>query len=388
MNWRHKTIFVTGATGFIGGRICERLVQAGARRVRALVHNVQHAPRVARLPVELCSGDLLQKESLRQALGESEIVVHCGLGVARGIVRGTRNLLEAAADARVERLVHMSTAAVYGLTPSPGSETEEAPLRRTGDPYCDNKGKAEQVIARFVERGLPAIVLRPSIVYGPYSAWSTRLIEGLRQHKVALIDDGRGACNTTYVDNLADAVFLALENDRAIGETFFITDGEHITWGDFIRAHANMLEPAPALPSIPKARIAAHYQKQPGIWRSSIRETRRVLLSRDFRLMLLDIPLCRQTLAPLWRSLEAMPPERRQRLRSLLHVGAGNGNGAPLAARPDDGFIPDMVDLVTQTGTIFFAINKARQVLGYEPRVHFAQGIKLVEQWLRFANYL
>src|SRR5690242_842193 len=117
MNWRDKTIFVTGATGFIGGRICERLVQAGVRQVRALVHNIQRAPRIARLPVQLCPGDLLDKESLRRALSDSQIVIHCGLGVARGIVRGTANLLELSADAHVGRFVHMSTTAVYGLTP-------------------------------------------------------------------------------------------------------------------------------------------------------------------------------------------------------------------------------------------------------------------------------
>jgi nucleoside-diphosphate-sugar epimerase len=389
MNWRDKNIFVTGATGFIGGRICERLVQAGVRQVRTLVHNIQRAPRIARLPVELCPGDLLDKESLQRALSDSQIVIHCGLGVALGIVRGTTNLLEVAADAHVERFVHMSTTAVYGLTPPPGSETESAPIRRTGDPYCDNKGKAERVIARFVQRGLPAVVLRPSIVYGPYSAWSTRLIEGLRQHKVALIDEGHGACNTTYVDNLVDAVFLSLENDHSVGETFFINDGERITWGDFIRVHANMLETAPVLPNISRTKIVAYYDKQPGLLRSSIKQTLRMLLSRDFRMMLLEIPACREVLAPLWRSLEAMPPEKRQRLRSLLHGGTRNGNGARnLAAAAGNGYIPDQVDLATQTGTVFFAIDKARRLLGYEPRVQFAQGIKLVEQWLRFANYL
>src|SRR6202043_1853789 len=100
---------------------------------------------------------------------------------------------------------------------------------RTGEPYCDNKMRAEQVVSRFLRRGVPAVILRPSIVYGPHSAWSTRLIAALREHRVTLIDHGRGACNTTYVDNLVDAVFLSIEKERAVGQTFFITDGEEIT---------------------------------------------------------------------------------------------------------------------------------------------------------------
>src|SRR3989442_1543127 len=116
-----------------------------------------------------------------------------------------------------------------------------------GDQYCDNKARAEQVVLKFGKRGLPAVILRPSIVCGPFSAWSTRLIENLRDNRVVLIDDGRGSCNTTYVDNLVDAIFLSLENEQAIGHTFFITDGEAITWGDFIRAHIAMLQNKPQL---------------------------------------------------------------------------------------------------------------------------------------------
>jgi len=54
MNWRNQTVFVTGATGFIGGRVCERMMQAGVPRVRALVHGMHRAARIARMPVELC----------------------------------------------------------------------------------------------------------------------------------------------------------------------------------------------------------------------------------------------------------------------------------------------------------------------------------------------
>src|ERR1700674_2707827 len=226
MNWRNETVFVTGATGFIGGRVCERVMQARVPKVRALVHGMHRAARIARMPVELCPGDLLDRGSLRQALGEAKVVIHCGLGPASSIARGTENMLAVAHEAGVKRFVHVSTAAIYGITPPPGSESEDAPLRRTGDAYCDNKAAAEKVVLNYGKRGVPVVILRPSIVWGPYSAWSTRLMDDLRAERVVFLEGGNGACNTTYVDNLSDAMILGLENDRALNTAFLITERE------------------------------------------------------------------------------------------------------------------------------------------------------------------
>lgn len=382
MKWRDHTVFVTGATGFIGGRVCERLVMANARKIRALVHTPHKAARIARLPIELVNGSLLDPESLRSALGTAKIVIHCGLGNARGIVRGTKNLLTVASNAGVEKFIHMSTAAVYGLTPPAGSETEDAPVRASGDNYCDNKARAERAVVRFGSRGMSTVILRPSIVYGPYSAWSTRLVQSLRQHSVVLIDGGRGACNTVYVDNLVDAIFLSLENEAASGETFFITDGEAITWADFIGAHAAMLGLREPLPEVTSEKVLAIHRQQPGFLTSSIKGTGRALRSRQFREILQQIPLTQRLLAGVWDWLESLSEGRREWVRSHL--------GVRTAAEPAqaNAAIPDPVDFATQTGTVFFRIDKAQQVLGYKPRVPFRQGIALVEQWLRHANYI
>jgi nucleoside-diphosphate-sugar epimerase len=380
-----KTIFVTGATGFIGARICERLVQAGARDIRALVHTVPRAARIARLPITLCPGDLLERSSLERAMGESQIVIHCGLAPARGIVRTTENMLQLAEARGVERFIHISTAAVHGLTPPPGTESEEVRPCPSGDAYCDNKARAEKLVARFSRRGLPAVVLRPSIVYGPYSAWSTRLIADLRARRTVLIDGGHGACNTTYVDNLVDAIFLSLENDRALGEIFFITDGERVTWGDFIRAHVAMMDPPPELREISGHEVLAYYRRQPGLLAGSFRATGEVLRSREFRKLLERIPLCERSLAMVWRRLQSRTEEQREKLRVRLGLRSSVvQNGTGQAAPP----LPDPVTFATQTGTVFFRIDKARRLLGYEPRIPFSRAIGLVEQWLRFANYL
>jgi nucleoside-diphosphate-sugar epimerase len=378
MNWTRERFLVTGATGFIGGRICERLVQAGATQVRALVHSPHHAARIARLPVERCRGSLLEPASLAAAMRDVTAVIHCGLGQARGIYKGTEKLLRAAEDVNVRRFVHMSTAAVYGETPPPGCETETAPVRRTGDAYCDNKARAERIALRYARRGLPVVILRPSIVYGPYSAWDTRLIAELGQGRTVLIDGGGGACNTTYVDNLVDAIFLSLENEKANGQIFFITDGEQVTWGDFIHAHARMMGRDAALPEISSREVLDFYGRRPGSFRAAARVAR----SREFRKLLLQIPACEWALKTAWQWLESLPEEKRARIRGRVGVPRPKPQASGLSPLPDE------VTFKTQTGSVFFSINKAREVLGYVPRVSFAEGMLRVEQWLRFAHAL
>lgn len=380
MNWAKETFVVTGATGFIGGRVCERLVQAGARNIRALVHSPHRAARIARLPVELCPGNLLDPESLASVAKEDSFIVHCGLAQARGIYKGTENMLRLAQSARVRKFVHISTAAVYGLTPPPESQRESAPLRRTGDNYCDNKARAERIVLNYVRRGLPAVILRPSIVYGPYSAWNLRPLAELRDGSAVLIDGGNGACNTTYVDNLIDAIFLALENDRANGEAFFITDGEPVTWGDFIGAHARMLGMNPPLPEISSAELSAVYGSRPSLISGSVRGGAKALRSKEFRAVLLQIPVFEKALKSVWEWLESLPETRRQRIRSRF--GVPRRKFAAPSAVP----LPDEVTFRTQTGKVFFHIDKARDILGYSPRINFQEGMLRVEQWLRFAN--
>jgi nucleoside-diphosphate-sugar epimerase len=326
---------------------------------------------------------LLDPASLRNALGDAKIVIHCGLGAASGIVTGTENLLRSSAELGVKRFVHMSTAAVYGLTPPPGTETEDAPTPSTGDGYCDNKARAERSVRRSFKQGLPAVILRPSIVYGPYSAWSTRLIDDLRHDRVALINGGQGACNTTYVDNLVDAIFLSLESDAAQGKTFFITDGEKITWGDFIHAHVGMMNPTPTVKNVPAEVIAEYYRQRPGMVMGSLKASGQALRSRELRQLLLQVPATEKLLTKVWAWLAALPEDQREHVRSRLGV-----RRKPLQKKGTETFMPDETTLATQSGTVFFRIDRAREVLGYAPAIPFQQGIARVEEWLHYANYL
>ena len=126
------------------------------------------------------------------------------------------------------------------------------------------------------------VILRRSIVWGRYSAWSTRLIKDLRAGHVAFIDAGRGAGNTTYVDNLIDAMLLGVENDAALNQVFLITDGERIT-GEISFAHTlPCWWSLPRLPEMTRAEIEASRGKKSGMVMGSVKAMARVARSKPF----------------------------------------------------------------------------------------------------------
>jgi len=235
---------------------------------------------------------------------------------------------------------------------------------------------------RLARSGFPAIILRPSIVYGPYSRWCTGTIERLRKDQVALIDGGAGICNTTYVDNLIDAIFLALGADGAIGQSISITDGELVTWADFIGAHVAMMRPRRALPEISSAEVLAHHRSKPGLLRSSWRRTREVLVSHELRQMLNSIPIFDRLLQRLWYWMQTLSEEQKALLRARL---MGSASDLP---KDRHRVVPDLETWATQSGNVRFRIDKAKQTLGYTPRIPFTEGIGLTEQWLSWANYV
>jgi polyketide synthase len=328
-------VLVTGATGFIGGRVAQRLVREG-RRARCLVRASSDTSALEELDVELVGGDLTDAASLRRAAEGCRQVVHCGAlvsdwaGVAeirRVNVEGTRNVLAASVDASVQRFVHFSSTDVYGHPGGAGIDETQVPTR-FANWYSQTKLEAEAEVRRVEEAGLlETVVLRPATVYGPGSKEVVgEIARAIRKRQMFLVDRGRAIAGLCYVDNLVAAALLALAHEAAPAQAFNITDGLDITWKRFTDDLAAGL-------GCPEVRRSVPYRLASGLG---------FALEHGYR---------------------------------LLH-GTTGVTTSPLLSRQAVHVLGKDQD---------FSNRKAREVLGWEPRVGYEAGLDATLDWLKAA---
>ena len=348
-------ILVTGAGGFIGSRLCERLAEL-ERPVRALVRDRGRAARAAAAGAELVVGDLLDPSSVASALRGAGAVVHLAHGEDDEAPRATRNLVDAATRAGIDRLVHVSSMSVHGPFPGLDAAREEtARIGRYGDAYCDAKAEEEEIVRRAIAGGLRATILRPTVVYGPHGPFAAQLLDEARGGTLSLLDGGAGRCNAVYVDDVCDALVAALGADAALGEAMFVNADRAVSWRDFALAFTAALRPPPAIRDVAAAAARAHWEAQ---------RSRR------------DAGSVRGLLGKLARRVAAAPILRdvKGRLDDLRPGG--------VPAWPSWGRV------VRESCKVDFSNEKAKRLLGWRPRHDFQQGAAATVGWLRASGRL
>lgn len=241
---------ITGGTGFIGSRLVKRLVEKGYE-VRCLVRKSSQVEPLKKLGVELCYGDLLDHDSLRSVTKGGDFVYHLAAMVTdwgskrdfyRMNVEATRVLLEAAEDSGVKRFIHMSTSTVvwksdFWVVHDINDIDESYPYpEKYNDYYNETKAEAEKSVIGFHNRkGLEAIVLRPSNVWGAGDRVILPRI-ALAAKKGILFPMGKGRrwVSPCHVDNLVHALVLSAESDGRSGNIYFINDGVKIEHVEFL----------------------------------------------------------------------------------------------------------------------------------------------------------
>jgi nucleoside-diphosphate-sugar epimerase len=239
-----KTIFLTGATGLVGSHVAEEALRRG-HRVRALVRGSSDTIFLDSLGVEKVTGDLEDAAALRAGVAGADWVINCAAKVGdwgpleefrRLNVGALRLLLDAAADARVERFVHVSSLGVYEGRDHFGTDETVPTAVNALDGYTRSKNEAEALALSYVkERHLPLTVVRPGFIYGERDRTVLpKLLHSLRSGVFRYFGPGDQALNCIYVKNLVHAIFLAAESPASVGEVFNVTDGRRVSKKEFV----------------------------------------------------------------------------------------------------------------------------------------------------------
>ncbi len=254
------TIFVTGATGLVGANIVKQLVERG-RNVRALVREQSLEKAQGLLPpeCELVPGDVIDPGSLVEALedGECELVYHAaGLpeqwfpnpGIFQKVnVQGTRNVLTAARDAGVRRVVYTSTIDVFAGRAHETYDESVIDPEQKNTFYERSKQDADRVAVEYLEEGMDIVFLHPSGVYGPGPVGSpgpNGLVADLIRGKVPMLLPG--GFPIVYSEDCARGHILAAERGAA-GDRFILSESYHT-----LREFAELVDRVHGVPKIPR----------------------------------------------------------------------------------------------------------------------------------------
>lgn len=340
-------VLVTGAGGFVGGRVAEVLHQLDGYQPRCGVRRWSSAARIGRFPMEIVQCDVTDADQVARALDGVSAVVHCAVGDRRVTVDGTRNLLDGARKAGVARFVHISTVAVYGA--AQGDVGEDRAPAPSGDEYGRTKLEAERVCLEFSEKGLPVCILRPTLVYGPFSeSWTLEWARRLQARPWLLAaEDCQGTCNLLYVDDLVSAILAALERDGASGETLNVNGPDRPTWHAYFEALNDALGLPPLVASTPRSSHLKSALMQP------------VRAAAKFGLAHFE-----DQIMGLY--------QRSELAKRVMKVGEGMIRKTPTAG-----------EFALLGNAVSYPTARAERVLDWQPSYAMADGVRLSAQWLR-----
>ncbi len=326
-----KSVAVTGATGFLGSHLCERLISEGYK-VAILARDQEKANKFEGRVVKTVIGDIADEKAIAELVSGVDMVIHLvsNFRTASGPpesyhhinVDGTETVLEAAKTAGVKRFVHCSTIGVHGSVKSTPAN-EESPFN-PGDLYQETKVESENMVRASIGKSeMEIVIIRPCSIYGPGDMRMLKMFKMLSKRMFFLVGPCRENFHAVYIDDLVNGFMLALNKPEAAGETFIIGGASYLSLKDYIAVVAEAVD-AP----LPWLRFPYWFFYSAAV-------------------------VCEKICVPL--GIE--PPLHQRRVRFYKNNRA-------------------------------FSINKAQAILGYEPDIDLRAGMKSTADWYRENGYL
>ncbi len=384
-----KKIFVTGGTGFIGSHLVEHLITKYSADVHVLVRNFTRASQISRFPVKMFQGDILDKTAIANAIKGCEYVFHCAYGNTGSPVqqkevniKGTENVLEESLRQNIKRVMHMSTISVYGETKD-GDLNELSPRKYSKEVYGDSKLEAEKIALYYFKKfGLPVSIIQPTIVYGPFApSWTISPINRLKKSRIILVEDGKGLCNAVFIEDVIQALILAAVKEKVIGETFLISAEEPATWWDFYKGYEKMIGDESTI-SMDLEEIRQFNKIYRGE-RKTINQIKKACKKHpDILRGIFHLPAVNQ----FYKISKVIVP------KSILNRVKENFIGKNEMDIQNK--IEKLIFPMTQKEINFYSaktyvkIDKAKNLLGYQPKYNLKQGMEITEKWAKYANMI
>ena len=373
---KRTRLAILGASGFVGSTLCERLFESQEFDFRALVHSFANTARLARFPIELAPVDVLSPTQVKAGLEGCDVVVNLSRGNPMQMAATMKNILGAAQKARVKKIIHLSSISIYGDNPRPESRDESAPPT-PDEAYGESKLAQDELVLRMHRRGLPAILLCPANIIGPYSAFILGAAANLRSGAVALVDGGQTPANHIHVENVVEAILAAVRSERGWGERYFINDAAPVSWKDFYEDMMDILGLEGPLPEVSRAEVlkALDVPKP----RARFRDNFRVLFSNEFRKAMCVFPLFKRFNDFLYRKFMQSSLEFQQKVRRRMDKPTHIPRDRP-GLKLDNRYIKE------QLKSVYHSPRKIMDNLGFRHVYTYREGMETIRDWLAFAN--
>jgi nucleoside-diphosphate-sugar epimerase len=320
-----ERVLVTGATGFTGKALCERLRKDGVG-VTAFVRPSSNVARLQEIGVECVQTDITDAEAVERDFDTFDVIYHIAAAYRTEHssedmfnvvnVGATRNLLEAAKKQGVGRFVHCSTVGVQGEIDDPPADEEYR--FKPGDHYQESKKEGELLARRYFDEGVPGTVFRPVGIYGPGDTRFLKLFKPVSRGMFVMIGSGKVLYHMTYIDDLVDGILLCGSRPEAVGEVFTLGGERYTTLRELVDLIAEVQG---------KSKTGVRIPYAPVYWASVVCDS-----------------LCKKI-----------------------------GVSPPIYPRRVEFFSKDRA----------FSIEKAKRLLGYAPRVDLREGLSRTAAWYK-----